>query len=88
MIYHLSWLMTGAVAAAALVIGIFSAVLLSGVARTLWAVVISLGFVVVGSASVLLDASWMASEPQRLAAQTAALFLLLTGVIFTLRARD
>ncbi len=86
--YHLSWLMTGAVAAAAIVLGVVSAFLIRGVARTLWAVLISLGFVVVGITSVLFDASWMASDLQRLVVQAVAVFLLLTGITFALRARS
>jgi hypothetical protein len=87
MMYHPSTLMTLIIVVAALLAGGATAALFRGVARNLWAGLVSLGFVLTGGASVLLEMSWVASEMQRLVVQSVALFLLLTGFTFASRAR-
>lgn len=87
MMYHPSLLVTLIIVVAALVVGGVTAAVFRGAMRNLWAGVVSLGFVVAGGASVLLEMSWMADEMQRLLAQSVAMFLLLTGAVFAFRAR-
>ncbi len=84
--YHLTWIMTLIVFAAALLIGIVSSLIFrQGPIRTIWAVLVSLIFVVTGCASVVLEYSWMATSNQRLVAQAAAIFIGLSGLIYAVR---
>jgi uncharacterized membrane protein YjjP (DUF1212 family) len=86
MVYHLTWLMTLIVCVVALIIGIVSSFLFRhGAIRTIWAVLVSLIFVVAACASVVLDYSWMATGDQRLIAQAVALCVGLSGLVYAVR---
>ncbi len=87
MIYELSWLGTLIVVAVALVIGIGSALLFpDGPIRTIWALMVSLVFIVSGIASVIFGYSWMFSDDARVIAQAVAIGAALTGTFFSMRA--
>lgn len=85
--YQLSWLASLIVLVVALVIGSAAAILVRGnVARPLFAIVVSLVFVVAAMTAVVFGYSWMFTNMSRMGAQALALGALLTGVVYAMRA--
>jgi hypothetical protein len=87
MMWELSWLGTLIVFGVALVLGIGSSLVFRhGPIRTIWALVVTLVFIVSGMAAVIFGYSWMFTDETRLLAQAVAVGAALTGIIYAMRA--
>ncbi len=85
--YQLTWLATGIVVLAAIILGSLAALVFrSGPIRTVWAILVALLFVAAGCCAIIFGYSWMFSSTWKMAAQAATILIGMTGVIYAFRA--